>query len=116
MASSKDRQHNELVYSTDDNLKAAMKQVAETMPLTRPSNTNADGDATASKQVLIRATEYDRDRWKQAADKEDISLSEFIRNACNHAAAESLDCQHPIEMRKIYPWSETCLKCKTRLR
>lgn len=102
--------------SNEDNLNAAMKQVAESINLTRPSNTNTNDGETASKQVLIRATERDRDRWKKAADTECISLSEFIRNACNKAASELLDCQHPIEMRKIYPWSETCLKCKARLR
>lgn len=102
--------------SNDDNLEAAMKQVAESISMTRPPNTNTTDGETASKQVLIRATERDRDRWKEAADAENISLSEFIRNACNKASSEALDCQHPIEMRKIYPWSETCLKCKARLR
>jgi len=99
-----------------DNIEAAMNKVAEDIKPTRPANTNTADGETTNKQVLIRATELDQSRWKAAAAKKDISMSEFIRNACNAAAAELLDCQHPEHMRRTYPWSDTCLKCGTRLK
>lgn len=99
----------------NDNIEAAMKQVAETISPTVPPNTNTDENTTASKQVLIRATEQDRTKWKMAAEHEGISLSEFIRNACNAKASSLLECQHPADMRKFYPWGTTCLKCKAKL-
>lgn len=93
-----------------------MNQVAETIEPTIPANTGTGDGETASKQVLLRATERDHERWKRAAEKEGISMSEFIRNCCNQAAGDILECQHPIEMRKTYPWSERCLACGLRLR
>lgn len=102
--------------TTQDNIEAAMNKVAETIKPTRPSNTNTGDGELASKQVLIRATESDQTRWKEAAAKQDISMSEFIRNVCNAAASTLLDCTHPKEFRKTYPWSDQCLKCGERLR
>ena len=98
----------------DDNIVAAMDKVAETLEPTISSNTGAEDGATATKQVLIRATEEDRERWKQAAEAKGVSLSEFIRTLANAAAAEILDCSHPPEMRKKYPWSERCMACGHR--
>ena len=68
------------------------------------------------KQVLIRAAETDHQRWKDATERNGVTMSEFIKNAANTAAAETLDCLHPEQFRKTYPWSETCLKCGQRLR
>lgn len=99
-----------------DNVEAAMRKAAETLSPTRPFNTNSADGETASKQVLLRATETDHERWKAAAAKLDVSLSEFIRNNCNKAATELLDCTHPVGFLKTYPWSQTCLKCGKRLR
>lgn len=99
-----------------DNVEAAMHKAAETLSPTRPFNTNSSDGETASKQVLLRATETDHERWKAAAAKLDVSLSEFIRLNCNKAAENLLDCSHPIEFLKTYPWSQTCLKCGKRLR
>jgi len=101
---------------TVDNIDAAMNHVAETLEPTRSPDTNTSENENANKQVLIRASELDHERWKQAAAKEGISLSEFIRNCCNKTAGNILECQHPMEMRKIYPWSEKCLSCGKRLR
>jgi len=98
------------------NMASAMDKVVETMSMGRKSKTNAPDGETASRQVILRATEADHERWKNAAAKQGISMSEFIRNVCNTAASELLDCQHPIEFRKIYPWSDTCLKCGVRLK
>lgn len=98
------------------NIGSAMDKVAESMSMGRKAKTNAPEGETASRQVILRATEFDHDRWKQAAASQGISMSEFIRNVCNEAASDLLDCKHPMEFRKIYPWSDTCLKCGTRLK
>lgn len=102
--------------NANDNLEAAMSKVVESLEPTRPHNTNTSDGETTQRQVLIRSTERDHDRWKESAAKQGISTSEFIRNSCNTAAAEVLDCRHPMEFRKIYPWSDVCLKCGTRFR
>jgi len=99
-----------------DNIEAAMNKVAETIEPTIGPSTGSEEGETASKQVLIRATERDHERWKRAAEKEGISMSEFIRNCCNTAAGDILECQHPVEMRKTYPWSERCMSCGVRIR
>lgn len=97
-----------------DNIEAAMAQVAASMtPSVAPTNKD---DEPADKQVLIRANEVDKERWKRAADREQVSLSQWIRDTLNAKAGEALDCQHPTNMRRYYPWAEFCLKCNTRLR
>lgn len=99
-----------------DNIDAAMDAVASTMSMGRKkAGTGKIGEPT-QKQVLIRATDRDHARWKQTADIKGISVAEMIRELCNRAASETLDCQHPMEFRKQYPWAEICLKCDTRLR
>jgi uncharacterized protein (DUF1778 family) len=100
----------------EDNIAEAMNRVAETLSPTLPHNTNTKDGEYANKQVLLRATENDHGRWKQCADILGISVSEFIRNNCNRVAQEMLECTHPLNLRKTYPWSEFCLKCNTRLR
>lgn len=100
----------------EDNLVAAMDKVAETLTPTIPQDTNTPANENANKQVLLRASERDHERWKLAAEKQGISMSEFIRNHVNRAADEMLDCQHPAHLRKAYPWSERCLGCGHRFR
>ena len=74
----------------EDNIEAAMDKVAETLETTRvPAGSSKAGDP-ASKQVLMRASERDHGRWKEAADKLNISMAEFMRNACNEAAGALL--------------------------
>lgn len=102
------------VEPIEDNIVAAMDQVAESLEPTIGKSTGADDGKQATKQVLIRATETDHDRWKLAAESKGISLSEFVRNLCNAAAEEILDCAHPAEMRISYPWSERCMACGHR--
>lgn len=99
-----------------DNIEAAMDKVAETLEPTRKPNTGSTPGEPAMKQVIVRATEHDQDRWKQAAEKQGVSMAEFVRRVCNEAASEELDCKHPIQYRKSYPWSERCTRCNTRLR
>jgi uncharacterized protein (DUF1778 family) len=99
-----------------NNIEAAMSKAAETIAPTKPFNASSTDGETASKQVLLRATETDHERWKTAAAMLDITLSEFIRTNCNKAAEQLLDCTHPPEFLKTYPWSQICLKCGKRLR
>ena len=93
-----------------DNLEAAMADVAESIPMTRKSSAGKDGEP-AAKQVLLRASELDHKRWKEAADKRGVSMSEFIRDAVNAAAKGLLECPHPSNMKRFYPWATTCLQC-----
>lgn len=97
-----------------DNLEAAMHHEAE---LIEPTVNRAVGTpgAPAPRQVLFRATASDHDRWKQAAAHLGVSMSEFIRQVCNEKAAELLDCSHPLNMRRWYPWAQFCNKCGQRL-
>ena len=98
-----------------DNIEAAMDKVAETLTPTVGYLAKED-DGPADKQVLIRTTEYDKGRWKDAADKIGVSLSQFIRDSLNEKAADVLDCPHPLNLRRWYPWAEFCIKCESRLR
>ncbi len=97
-----------------DNVEAAMDKVAETLDHTISSKIS-DDDGPADKQILIRSTQRDHERWKLAAEREGKSLSAFVRDIVNITVTEILDCSHPDEYRQTYPWSDTCLKCGTRL-
>lgn len=98
-----------------DNVEAAMEKVAETLDLTRSTNTGSKPGEPAAKQVLVRASESDHQRWKDAAEKKGVSMSEFVRECCNEAASELLECQHPTNMQRFYPWGKTCLQCGEKL-
>ena len=98
-----------------DNVEAAMHDLAESMDLT-VSTKVSDDDGPADKQILIRATEHDRERWKRAAEVAEVSLSALIRETMNIKVADILDCSHPMEFRVSYPWAEHCKKCGSRLR
>ena len=97
----------------NDNLEAAMHDEASRTDLTIKSNIGTTPGNPANRQVLIRAIPEDHDRWKAAATKLGLSVSEYIRQVANEKAAELLDCQHPNLLR--YPWAVTCLDCGTRL-
>ena len=99
-----------------DNLDAAVDAVASTMSFGRKKHGAGNPGEPTQKQVLIRATEKDHERWKQTAEIKGLSLAEMVRELCNKAASEALDCQHPMELRKKYPWADICTKCNTRLR
>lgn len=103
------------IMSDEDNITAAMAKVAETIgtsvsPIVKPD------DGPADKQVLIRTTDYERDRWKQASEKEQLTLSAWIRNVLNAEAKNLLECEHPMNMVRFYPWSKICTKCGQRLK
>lgn len=97
--------------ANNDNIEAAMSKVAETMTPTKKANTGVDAGSTATKQVLIRVSEEDHERWKTAADKDGSTLSDFLRKAANSAASDVLDCKHPPQFRKVYPWVDKCVQC-----
>lgn len=97
-----------------DNLVAAMNRVAETLDPTI-SQSISDDDGPANKQILIRATENDHERWKHAAERVGLSLAQFIRETMNTKVTDILDCSHPLNMRKKYPWAEFCTRCDARL-
>ena len=97
-----------------DNIEAAMHDLAEGMDLTVSTKVSED-DGPADKQILIRATEHDRERWKRAAEVAGISLSALIRNTMNIKVTDILDCSHPMEFRQEYPWASFCTKCDIRL-
>jgi hypothetical protein len=98
-----------------DNIEAAMDKVASEMTLTRKVRVG-DDDEPSQVQVIIRTGGQERERYKEAAEKSGMSMSEWIRSIANKEAALILDCQHPMEFRKSYPWSESCKKCGKRLR
>lgn len=99
-----------------DNLEAAMAHEAEHLDLTVPANTGSEPGAPAAAQVLVRTTHEERERWKRAAEAKGLTLSDFIRNAVGGEAGRILNCQHPIDQRRWYPWAEFCLACGNRLR
>jgi len=101
--------------SNDDNIAAAMDHVMENEELTINLDTGSEPGKPAAAQVLIRTTEEERELWKRAAEMEGCSLSEFGRRLLSEASRDLLFCSHPMEMRKIYPWSEFCLQCGQRI-
>lgn len=98
----------------DDNLVAAMDKVAETLEPTVPKHVGTP-DKPAQKQVLIRTTEEDHARWKAAAEHLGLTLSDYLRGLANDRTAEILDCPHPLNMRRAYPWAQFCNQCGQRL-
>lgn len=97
----------------EDNVELAMDKVVETMDLSVSTNLGEDGPS--NKQIIVRTTDNDHERWKLASQKEGKSMSQFIRDTINERVIDILDCSHPIEMRRYYPWAEHCLRCNTRL-
>lgn len=86
-----------------------------TQPLTKKANTQTEPGAPADKQVIVRVTEEMRDYWKAAAEATGVSLSEYIRELVQANAEDVLECSHPVEALRTYPWSKVCLKCGVRL-
>lgn len=103
--------------NTESNIRAAMNKVAESIEPTVSQLVNTE-DGPADKQVLIRTNETERERWKNAAESEKVTLSAWIRNALNEEASRILDCPHPIELIRFYPWAggkKVCTRCRQRL-
>jgi predicted HicB family RNase H-like nuclease len=104
----------DVVPEAQDNLKVAVDKVAETMDMTVSNVVGDDGPST--KQIIVRTTDAEHERWKMAAHKIGKSMSQFIRDSVSAKVSETLDCQHPLNLRRYYPWAEFCLKCNTRIR
>lgn len=101
--------------SEESNIHAAMSRAMQSGDMSvRPIQ--KDDDGPAGKQVLIRTTDQDRDRWKEAAKLEGVTLSSWIRTTLNNAARNLLECDHPMNMTRFYPWATICTKCGKRLR
>lgn len=101
--------------NSENNLHAAMERAISNGDMSvRPIA--KDDEGPASKQVLIRTTDEDRDRWKQASALEGVTLSSWIRATLNNAARSLLECDHPMNMTRFYPWATICTKCGKRLR
>jgi len=97
-----------------DNIRSAMDRVAESITPTVSPLISAE-DGPADKQVLIRTNDYERNRWKEAASLEHVTLSAWIRNILNAEAKRLLECDHPMNMMRFYPWAKICTKCGNRL-
>jgi predicted DNA binding CopG/RHH family protein len=98
----------------EENIVEAVNKVASSMEMNIHPIAKQD-DGPIDKNVLIRTTENDRDRWKQAADLCGMNLSAWIRELLNDEARRLLECNHPMELMKIYPWAKICGKCNKRL-
>lgn len=99
----------------ESNMHAAMERALQSGDMSvRPIA--KDDNGPADKQVLIRTTESDRERWKQASELEGETLSAWIRTTLNNAARNLLECDHPMNMTRFYPWATICTKCGKRLR
>ena len=99
----------------ENNLAMAMDKVIDAEGVAISAELDAD-NGPAGKQILIRIPEKDRERWKQASDITGQTMSQFIRNVVNKEVEGVLDCRHPINRRRYYPWAEFCLDCGVRLR
>lgn len=97
------------------NITAAMNKVAENLKPTIAKGSADDDGSPSDKQVLIRVTDAERSRWKEAASQGQSSLSAWIKEALNSEAKRVLECDHPVNMTKFYPWATICTKCKQRL-
>jgi hypothetical protein len=102
------------MMSNDNNLHAAMERAMQSGDMgIRPMAKEDDGPI--GKQVLIRTTDSDRALWKEAASAEGVTLSSWIRTNLNNAAKTLLECEHPANMTRFYPWATICTKCGKRL-
>jgi predicted HicB family RNase H-like nuclease len=101
-----------------DNIEAAMDKVAENMDMTIAprAKEHDEPDVPASKQILIRATSLEHERWNRAAKVSETNVSAMVRDVVNAHVMDILDCSHPTNLRRWYPWAEFCLKCNLRIR
>jgi hypothetical protein len=73
-------------------------------------------DEPRDRQVLIRVGETQRSQWQAAAESDGASVSEWLRQMADARWREIYTCTHPLDKRQVYPWSEICLECGTKLR
>ena len=75
-----------------------------------------EGSDVRDRQVLVRVSEVQREQWQRAAEADGFSMSEWLRQLADARFRDIFLCSHPVGDRKVYPWSEFCLKCGVRLR
>ena len=73
-------------------------------------------DELRDRQVLIRVAETQRSQWQDAAESDGTSVSEWLRQMADARWREIFTCTHPLDKRQVYPWSEVCMDCGTKLR
>lgn len=101
--------------TNENNIRAAIDKIMESDDLSiRPIAKEDNG--TSDKQVLIRTTEQEREYWKSASTASQTTLSSWIRETLNTAARNILECDHPTNMTRFYPWATICTKCGKRLK
>lgn len=75
-----------------------------------------DPSGVKDKTFLVRVSDVERLRWHRAAEADGLKVSEWLRQLADARFREVFECSHPLQDRKVYPWSEFCLKCGVRLR
>lgn len=74
------------------------------------------GVGVRDRQVLVRVSDLERERWQAAAEVDGLSVSEWVRGLADGRWRELFVCEHPVDRRRVFPWSEVCLGCGVRLR
>lgn len=100
------------VTPTPEELEAAKAALDDLGLAVNPPTVKTEDDDVV--QVIIRASSKSRDRWKQAAELVGVSMSEFIRQLADNRAEELLECAHPANLVKHYPWANICRGCGKR--
>jgi len=90
----------------------AMEEAMAGLDLTVTPAKVKDGDDQVV-QVIVRVPAGTRERWKEAAERNRVSMSEFVRTAADDAASSVLDCPH--RSRRVYPWAQICNDCGARI-
>lgn len=106
----------DIIVDMSNKSKGSVPGLNEPIIVPKTGDTETVPGEPADKQVVIRITQSMKDYWVRAAEANGVSLSEFIREAVQASSRDVLECDHPAGFRQVYPWSETCLQCGTRLR
>jgi len=93
-----------------DNLEEAMALVMDTLPLTITQSSGARRGA-GTVQVIVRASEESRTRWKETAALLGISVAQLARNLLDGEANRILNCTHPKPAQRYNQWGAICTVC-----
>lgn len=95
---------------TTDGLEEAMTLVMKTLPLTITASSGARPGA-GTVQVIVRASEESRTRWKETAALLGISVAQLARNLLDGEANRILNCTHPKPAQRYNQWGSICTAC-----
>ena len=70
----------------------------------------------SEKTFLVRMTEEDHELIRRAAEANGVTMGAWFLDHAVASAKEAVDCIHPIQFRRNFPWSEFCGRCGIRLR